>query len=82
MMTPAVHLNGTSRAELFAGYLAAGQAVREAMTALAGAAPNGRDYYVKSATAFTEAAAEHRSRMARLQSVYDELEQLAEAVAD
>lgn len=52
------------------------------MGALANAAPNGRDYYPQGPGALKQAQEEHQNRMARLRSVYAELQQLAEAIAD
>lgn len=81
MTFPTVHLNGTSAQDLLEGYERAHEALREAMEALAQAAPNGRDYYVQQPGAFESAIAEHQSRMTRLRDVSLELEALAEHVS-
>jgi hypothetical protein len=82
MMKPTIHLNGTSRDELLRQLTTAGGALRKAIGALSDAAPHGRDYYPQGSSAITKATAEHVSRLSRLQSVYEELEALAEHVAN
>jgi len=82
MRRPSVHRNGSSRDHLLDGYTTAGQAVQDAIRALAECAPNARDYYPQSEGAFREACAEHTARIAHLQAVYAELADLAEGVAD
>lgn len=77
MITPTIHLNGTSREALLEAVCTAGQAVDEAMTALCKAAPHGRDYYPQGAGALAEAEATHREWLAKLREVYDELMALA-----
>lgn len=77
MMTPTVHINGTSKQELSAQVEAAYRAVDDAMRALAAMSPNGRDYYVQGDGALARAEQEHASRMARLVSVKNELEEYA-----
>lgn len=73
---PTVHMNGTSRAELVAGYLSAYNAVRAAWDAVAATHPNGRDYYVQPPGNFSRAQAEHAARLASIESVRLELEAL------
>jgi hypothetical protein len=77
MMVPCIHRNGTSRESLLEQLCDARIAVEDAMTALAKAAPNGRDYYPLGNDALRQAEAEHRSRADRLRSVRDELQALA-----
>jgi len=81
MVTPTVHLNGTSRQALLEGYVAAARAVREAMEAVQAAAPNARDYYVQGPAEWGLAQKEHRARLEKLEEVRAELEALAEEVA-
>jgi len=81
MIHPTIHLNGTSEESLLDGVCEAGKAVRQAIDALYACAPNGRDYYPQGANAFALATEEHRSRIARLTSVLDELQALAEGIA-
>jgi hypothetical protein len=80
LTVPTVHLNGTSAANLYEQVLTAGEAVREALDALHGGAPHGRDYYPQGAVAFYAARAEHVSRLARLESVLSELTDIANAI--
>lgn len=75
---PTVHLNGTSAQSLLDGVQEAHEKLREATEALCAAGPNARDYYPQGAGAFDRAVDEHRSRLARLASVAQELEQIAE----
>lgn len=80
---PTIHLNGTSPDVLRDGYIDAAEYMRRAIEALKRkAAPHGRDYYTQSVTAFGNAAEEHHQRLLRLESVLEELEELAEHCAD
>lgn len=58
----------------------AGEAVGAAIGDLAECAPHGRDYYVQGDDAYAKARDEHLSRIARLQSVLDEIKVLARQV--
>lgn len=77
---PTVHLNGTSRNELFETYFKALDAIASARVALNEAAPNGRDYYVQGPLALRKAQSEHADRLQRLEAIYNELHALAEHV--
>jgi hypothetical protein len=80
MQGPLLHLNGTSFDELLGQLTEAGSSVNAAVRALEKAAPNQRDYYPLGPDAWGAAQREHASRLARLLSVRDELEQLALAL--
>lgn len=80
VQVPTVHLNGTARQELQEQLLGAIHAVDAATAALCKAAPNARDYYVKSNVAAMLAAAEHRARLGKLAEVKAELHTMMEAV--
>jgi uncharacterized NAD-dependent epimerase/dehydratase family protein len=80
LTVPTVHLNGTSRHDLAAGYETAYVAVGEALDAVQEVCPNARDYYVQDNTAFSKAAADHASRIQRIKTVQAELLVLFEAV--
>jgi hypothetical protein len=80
LVIPRVHWNGTSRDELLKQLADARQAIHDALDALAKATPHGRDYYVISPEAITEARDAHFSRVNRLQEVVTELEQIADGV--
>lgn len=79
-MVPRIHLNGTSRESLLDGLLESARAVQIAIDTLARHCPNARDYYPISEAAFSQARAEHVDRIARLKSVYSELETIALAL--
>ena len=80
MMLPTIHLNGTSRAELLAGYVEAIDALGEAIAALRRAAPNGRDYYQQGPYAYPQAREEHIAHIAALDAIRQDLNTLAEHV--
>lgn len=77
---PVVNLDGTSGQALFDGYLAAHDAIRVAMDAVAETGPHGRDYHLIGPAATCAALAEHRARMVKLREVLVEIETLAKAV--
>ena len=80
MRAPTVHLNGTSKEEL---YRQLGEAVsksRDLLLALAQAVPSARDYYVQGDRAHTEALQEHNRRMKRVEGVMQELSEMQEKV--
>lgn len=82
MRVPSIHLNGSHKDTLLEQVTEAASAVMEALRKLETAWPNGRDYYPQGPDALREAEAEWRSRSERLSSVYDEMCELAEAIAD
>lgn len=82
LIHPTVHLNGTSQRELLQGYVDAIRALREAERAMAQAAPNARDYYVKGPDVVREAMRQHADRMVKLAEVISDLEAIAEKLAD
>ena len=71
LVTPSIHLNGTSKRELVEQRLAVMDAARALLEAMKGAAPNGRDYYPQAEGAFLKAATawnERREMVLRLLS--------------
>lgn len=82
MISPTLHLNGTSSAELIDQLTAAMSAVNYAARAVAAAAPNARDYYVQGPDATARALSEHRSRLSRLQAISDELAAILDNVLE
>ena len=76
---PTVHLNGTSRGVLLESHQDALAAVLRAQDALRQACPNARDYPTPEAA--SRAQDEHYSRVGRLQSVKDELQEILIHVA-
>ena len=82
MITPTVHLGGTSRQDLLDQFMEAGHALSLALSKMQDAYPNGRDYYPQGPDAWSLAMQEHVSRVARVQGVVTEYGRLCEAVAD
>ncbi len=80
MLTPRVHLNGTSKEELKQLWLYVRDAARDLETALRAASPNGRDYYPIGEVAFESACVEHRKRCASVKAIHDEAQAMAEAI--
>lgn len=81
-MSPTIHLNGTSREELLRQVCDAVAAVRTAIGALVDMSPNGRDYYPQGSDAINLAVKEHHARLEKLRAVQDELNAMAESIAD
>lgn len=79
---PTVHMNGTSADYLIEQLKNAYQAINVAVRALAEASPNGRDYYPQGLDAVQEAIRQHRLRMAKLDSVREELIEIVSGVQD
>ena len=82
MITPTIHLNGTSRESLTEGYRSAYDAIEAAIDAIAKTSPHGRDYYVQSDNAIVIAANEHRNRLRHLENIRKELETIILAIMD
>jgi len=82
MITPTIHLNGTSKAALLEGYLDVLAAGRDLREALCKAAPHGRDYYPQGSQAYTDAATDHTARLRKLNEIIKEIEVIATAVSD
>jgi uncharacterized Zn finger protein len=72
--------NGTGRQELESQLSNAGAALQAAMEALRAAYPNGRDYYIQDT--FKAACTQWDARFEKLQTVYREIFQIYENVAD
>jgi hypothetical protein len=79
---PTINHNGTSLVELLEQHELAIAGLRSAISTLAAAAPNARNYQTRNPGTFERAQNEHRDRLARLESVMDELEQLAEHISE
>ena len=73
IVTPIVHLNGTSKAMLLEELDGAYRALDDALCAMAQAAPNGRDYYPEPGR-MEKAVAQHERRMRTIRDLRDELE--------
>lgn len=81
MLMPSIHLNGSAPRQLIEDNLDAAHHVREALAALARAAPNGRDYYPQGEGAYRQARAEHDARADKLRSILTDLDALSEHVS-
>lgn len=80
VVTPIVHLNGTSREALSEALCEAYAAVNEALDKLRLCAPNGRDYYPEPGK-MQRAEEQHRTRGEYLKAVLDSLQEEAETIA-
>lgn len=80
MMTPTIHLNGTSRTTLLEALCDAEVAIDAAYRALKHCAPNGRDYYPQGPHALQEATNEHLDRLQRLDEIKAEVTNLIIAI--
>lgn len=80
---PTVHLNGSGRQHLLAQYTVSAADLCKALESLRESAPNARDYYTQDdPLAFKRALEQHTNRLHRIESVIDELRELAQHVAD
>lgn len=77
MVKPVIHINGTSAAALLEELSNAYNALSNALEALAAASPNGRDYYPLGNEAFFKAQDQHRLRIAAIQGIMLDLEELS-----
>lgn len=78
VITPTVHMNGSSAEMLHSDYVNAVYALNEAIAAVQQTAPHGRDYYVQDdPDAYVKARAQHLNRLACLNNMLRELETLA-----
>jgi len=82
MITPLVHLNGTSRDELIEQACNVIDALHDAGAALAKAAPNARDYYLGGPELLAQAQAQHDARMGALKALIADMEAQAQAISD
>ncbi len=78
LIIPCVHNNGTSRDDLLKQMFNAALAVQNAIDKLCDATPHGRDYYPLGDAAFKTARDQHRSRLAKLNDVLQELQHIGE----
>lgn len=82
MMTPTIHMNGTSREDLLEENAVAVVSLQRAFSAVAKAAPNARDYHLQGGDAFGKALAEHDERLKKIDTVRLELVAIANAISD
>ena len=82
MITPTIHLNGSSKDSLLEELCTALDALHAAETALHCCSPNARDYYPQGPEAFPGAVREHLQRVKAIRDVRAALEAILETVAD
>lgn len=82
MIKPTIHMNGTSADALFDSLAHASGALAAALRGLETTRPNARDYYPQGDAAFKQAQVEHAARVAHVLGVRQEIQALAEHVAD
>jgi hypothetical protein len=73
MLTPMIHLNGSNPEDLLGRIKVAYEACVETNEALAAVAPNPRDYYPISDTAFEAARVDFLAMRQKVESVTEEL---------
>jgi hypothetical protein len=80
MQLPTIHLNGSSQISMVESLCMTSAALETALMALKQTAPNNRDYYPQGREAYETALQEHISRMYRLNSLKNEVDELAIAI--
>jgi len=80
LVVPQVNLNGTSGLALIEQQAAVMTAINAALTAMAHAAPHGRDYQTMERGSLTDAIKQWEDRRNRLQAIHDEAYQIAMAI--
>lgn len=74
LVTPTVHLNGTSKEELVQGRIAVIEAAQALRDALQRAAPNARDYYPQGDDAYKLARAAWTERQLMIDKLIDDVQ--------
>jgi len=80
MRLPTLHINGTGKIMLMNGYLEAYTALRKAEEAMCKIEFNARDYYVQGPEAWMEAVREMDARLAAIDKVKKEIEEILNAI--
>ncbi len=80
MLTPTIHLGGTSEKTLIEQNRAVRVALGTAMDLMREARPHGRDFYTQHPEAITLANNDHLARMSKLQSVLDDLDEISRSL--
>jgi len=80
MTAPTVHLNGTSKAELIENLEKANTALHDACSALAGTAPNARDYYPQGPDAYGKARDAYQADLTAMHNVMHHIQYLWESI--
>ncbi len=82
MLTPVLHLNGSSAESLVTYYRQSIMALRAALEALGYAAPNARDFYILGSDAYYQAQNEHRAREQAVAKVLADMTAMRDAVLE
>ena len=82
LVTPTLHLNGSSADVLKDQFIEAARALRRALEAMVNAAPNDRDYYITVDNTGTQARREHEARCAGVKAVLLEYEEILEGLQE
>jgi hypothetical protein len=82
MITPTVHLNGTSREELLDQFRECYRSINDTLDIICKAAPHGRDYYPKGDMALPQAQKDHERRIKVLTEMRQEFLELYTEVED
>ena len=80
VVSPLIHLNGTSKSSLLEDYDQAREMVRSAIEQVQEIEFNARDYYPQGMEVWDQACAEMKDRLLSLQQVADELLAIMEAI--
>ena len=81
MITPTIHMNGTSKKDLLEGYCKIMHALHETLARMQEYSPNARDYYVQSPTAYAAARDQYQRQFKAINEVLQEIEQIVEEIA-
>lgn len=77
---PAIHNNGTSKADLLEALSNAYLSLKESLNKLSYTIPHQRDYYIKQINDFETAKKQHVERYKKIKEVMKELEEIAIAI--
>ena len=81
VITPIVHLNGTSRESLIDGLLEVYNRLEGTREAWRRAAPNGRDYYLEPGR-LEKAESQHRRRLEAIDHLQNDIEAEMNGISD
>ena len=82
MITPTIHSNGTGKDMLQRDYMAARQAILDAIEAMRKIEFNARDYYPQGPEAWNLAREEQLARFRAIEKVADDFEKIAISIVD
>ena len=77
LLTPTIHLNGSSPRDLLEQHMKILDGCRCLLAAMRAATPNGRDYYPQGEKAAIEARDAFNERYMAISRIYDDFEQVA-----